>query len=288
MKATILAPILAIIFASVAVALPLVEQEQSFTQVYQDQNTGLYYEFDDETQEYFQVDPASLDFYPADEEAAANFQAAVEAEEGEYFDDDVEEDFRPNAFQAMNPLPAAVAAIGNANQAANSAAVYSHEARGRSDSHGEMARSGALSNAAGQAQAHASAAIGNAAAAEGVAAHPFLHLPAAATAPGIMANHHSGIANHHSHQVTSTVNNMHMRDQLQAAGASPAHAKAAANAVHPPAHFHAAASAVVAANRMSHPVPHKKFVDDEEEDFEIEGNEEEDFEVEEDDNEDLA
>ena len=78
MKVTILAAIL----ASFAVALPLLEQEQgqAFTQVYQDQNTGLYYEFDDETQQYFQVDPASLDFYPADEEAAANFQAAVEAE----------------------------------------------------------------------------------------------------------------------------------------------------------------------------------------------------------------
>jgi hypothetical protein len=88
-------PLLAALITAIPLSSTFQEessQNQDFTQVYQDQSTGLYYEFNDDSQQFFQVDPASLDFYPDDEEAAANFEAALDAEgyETAYFDGDEE------------------------------------------------------------------------------------------------------------------------------------------------------------------------------------------------------
>ena len=60
--------------------------QQYMVDIYQDTETGLYYEFDQESQEFEQVNPAELDFYPADEEAAANFQAAIDQEEQQAYE----------------------------------------------------------------------------------------------------------------------------------------------------------------------------------------------------------
>ena len=55
-------------------------EERQFIDVYTDPETGLYYEYNDQDDTFYQVAPSELEFYPVDEEQAQAFENALQAE----------------------------------------------------------------------------------------------------------------------------------------------------------------------------------------------------------------